>query len=219
MRCKTANELFLRNLDGLLTESEKVNLQAHLEICQKCAANASEMEECLKLLDDLPEMELSDNFEWNVKRRIALEKSKVMREQAGSILGNGAWAGRFVAAAAAAMIIVLAGAWFIFNGGEPSTEELNLAGAQPRTVDSQAARTRINYTNTGYPAGIRMVSDDFYGNSGEPGRGRQLPFSMESERRIDYLTKENMVLREYLQHYKKENVYLRRLLLQKTSKR
>ncbi len=219
MRCKTAGTYWLMNRDGLLDESGKIRLQQHLEACSKCASDANEMEICLSMLDRLPDPEVSENFEWNLKRKIALEKATVMRRQAGSIFA-GAWGASFVAGAAAMLVIALAGAWFLLRDTGPSAARGgNIAVSQPGAVPADRANYNINYTNTGYPTGVKMVSDDLFATDPGTGVGRQMPFSMESERRVEYLVKENALLREYLEYYKRENIYLKKLLLQKSSKR
>lgn len=218
MRCKTARDNYLRNRDGMLDEVERIKLQAHLDRCGRCAGFAGEMDRCLGLIGKLPDMELPDSFDWNVKRRIAMEKSRVMRVQAGGLFGGSYWGAKFVASAAAAMIIVLAGAWFVLQGGDST-------GNSPVTLSDSGARSSrsdqgvISYTNKGYPAGIRMVSDDPFSGGSSRQSGRQMPFSMESERRMEYLMKENEVLRRYLRQYKQENAYLRRLIAEERSRR
>ncbi|MBU8923438.1 MAG: zf-HC2 domain-containing protein [Bacteroidales bacterium] len=224
MRCRKAKEYILKNRDGLLTEVEKIQLQHHLEICLECARYAQEIEECLGMLSDLPDMEVSESFEWNLKRRIAFEKTRVMRTQAGAVFGDSGWGPRFIAGMAATIVIVLAGAWFFFGdhfgGQNPAvSENTNLARQNSSTVPVDGQGIDINYTRSGYPAGIRMVSDDFMGRNPGESYSRQSPFSLESERKLEYLVKENEVLREYVEYYKRENVHLKKLLLQRSSKR
>jgi hypothetical protein len=224
MRCSKAKEFILKNRDELLTEAEQIQLQQHLEICLECARYAQEIDECLDMLSDLPDMAVSENFEWNLKRRIASEKSRVMRTQAGTVFGDSGWGRSFIAGMAATIVIVLAGAWFFFGdhmgGQDPAVStNANLARQNKTYMPVDGPGIDINYTRSGYPAGIRMVSDDFMG--GEPGDGysRQSPFSLDSERKLEYLTKENKALREYVEYYKRENVHLNKLLIQRISKR
>ncbi|MBN2185514.1 MAG: zf-HC2 domain-containing protein [Candidatus Krumholzibacteriota bacterium] len=220
MRCRTARELYLGSRDNTLDELERIKLQQHMEVCPECADYFREMDDCLSLLDTLPEVELPESFDWNVKRMIALEKSRVMREKAGSILENPVWGMKFVTSAAAVMVIVLAGAWFFTGGGfKSSSTTEQLAQVGDKAVTAARSGRNINYTSTGYPAGIRMVSDDFYGNSGGDSYRRVQPFSMESERRIEYLVRENKVLREYIDYYKSENVKLKRMIMLQNKKR
>ena len=220
MRCRTARELYLVSRDSTLDELERIRLQQHMEVCPECARYFQEMDDCLSMLDTLSAMELPESFDWNVKRMIALEKSRVMRERAGPILGNPVWGMKFVTSAAAVMIVVLAGVWLVAGGGfKGSSGAEQIARISDKAVTAARSGRNINYTSTGYPAGIRMVSDDFYGNSNGDSYRRPQPFSMESERRIEYLVKENKVLREYIEYYKNENVKLKRMILLQSKKR
>ena len=227
MRCKKAKEDYLSNRDGMLTEPEKIRLQQHLEICAGCTGFAREMDECLGVLGDLPDMEVSDNFEWNLKMKIAREKSRMMRDHGTPLFGGNQWGMKFVASMAATMIIVLAGAFFVLrsNGVFPDRNTPQVPAARQvaerdvSAIPSERPRVNVNYTESGYPAGIRMVSDDFLGAGPADSYSRQSPFSMESERQVECLVKENEALKKYLEHYKAENAYLKKLLLQRSTKR
>ena len=113
MRCRTAKDYFCRNRDGTLDEAARMRLQEHLSQCPECAEFCGEMDGCLEMLEDLSEIEVSENFEWNLKRRIAMEKSKAMRSRGVSDVGGLVWGSKFVAAAAATLVIALAGAWML----------------------------------------------------------------------------------------------------------
>ncbi|MBN2071366.1 MAG: zf-HC2 domain-containing protein [Candidatus Krumholzibacteriota bacterium] len=220
MRCRTAQEYYLASRDNMLDEMEKIKLQHHIEECPECAQYCREMDDCLSILDSVPEMELPESFDWNVKRMIALEKSRVMRERAGSVFTNPAWGRKFVTSAAAVLLIVLAGAWLVIGDGSSDSSGTDQAARiNEKTVSPARGGRNINYTSTGYPAGIRMVSDDFYGNSGGDSYRKQQPFSMESERRIEYLAKENKMLREYIEYYKTENIKLKRIIVEQNNDR
>lgn len=219
MRCKTAQECYMKNRDGLLDEIEKMELERHIQSCRECASFAVEMDRCLSMLDDLPQMEAPDNFEWNLRRRIAMEKARVMRERAGDLFTSPAWGAKFIAGAAAVLVVALAGSWFFLHQGAPRPQNsASLAEMQGRIAPAAEEYADVSYTSTGYPAGIRMVSDDLLENSGQRA-SRHMPFSMESERRIEYLVKENEILKKNLEYYKRENLYLKKMLLQQGSRR
>ena len=56
MRCQKAREFCLKNRDGMLDEIEKMMLEKHVNSCPECAAYAKEMNCCLDLLCDMPEL-------------------------------------------------------------------------------------------------------------------------------------------------------------------
>ncbi len=222
MRCRKAREYYFRNRDGLLNEADKMKFDDHMQRCAECAGFVGEMEQSLQLLGELPDMELTENFDWNLKRRIALEKSRLMRSQAPSTFGDRAWGTRFLAGAAAMLVITLLGGWFFIGAdlkGPVSSRGPEIADSGVRTVPSERDWVDVNYTSTGYPAGVMMVSDDPLGRNLNHEQVKQLPFSMMSETRTDYLIKENELLRRQLEQYGKENLYLKQLLRRREANR
>lgn len=216
MRCSTAKDYFCRNRDGTLDEAERMRLQEHLNECPECAGFCGEMDGCLEMLGDLREIEVSENFEWNLKRRIAMEKSKAMRSRAGGDVGGLVWGSKFVAATAATLIIALAGAWMLIgNGSDDITAGEKLARETVRTSAPRQQQGEVRFTQTGYPAGVRYVSDDYLGNVAQGESSKQLPFGMASDPRMDYLLRENELLRRKVERLKLENAYMQRLLVKR----
>ena len=216
MRCSTAKDYFCRNRDGTLDEAERMRLQEHLNECPECAGFCGEMDGSLEKLGDLREIEVSENFEWNLKRRIAMEKSKAMRSRAGGDVGGLVWGSKFVVATAATLIIALAGAWLLVGGSsEDMTAGEKLARETIRTTTPRQQQGEVRFTQTGYPAGIRYVSDDYLGNVAPGESSKQLPFGMASDPRMDYLLRENELLRRKVERLKLENAYMQRLLVKR----
>ena len=213
MRCRTAREYFCRHRDGTLDETTRMRLQEHLDKCPDCAEFCGEMDGCLQLLGSLCEIEASENFEWNLKRRIAMEKSRAMRDRATAGIGGWIWGSKFIAATAATLVVVLAGTWMLAGrdpGGLTEGERLS-----QETIRTSAPRQQgeVRFTQTGYPAGIQYVSDDYLGDVPPDEASRQLPFSMASDPRMDYLLRENELLRRQNERLKLQNAYMQRLLM------
>jgi len=214
MRCSTARDYFCRNRDGTLDEAARMRLQEHLDKCPECAEFCGEMDGCLEMLGELPEIEVSENFEWNLKRRIAMEKSKVMRSRAGADVGGLVWGSKFIAAAAATLVIALAGAWML--AGRDSADMAAGERLAQQTIRTSAPRQQgeVRFTQTGYPAGIQYVSDDYLGDVPiMEENSRQLPFSMASDPRMDYLLRENELLRRQVERLRLQNAYMQKLLM------
>jgi hypothetical protein len=214
MRCSTARDHFCRSRDGTLDEAARMRLQEHLDQCPECAQYCGEMDRCLEMLEDLPGIEVSENFEWNLKRRIAMEKSKVMRRRAVADVGGIVWGSKFIAAAAATLVIALAGAW-ILAGRDPADMSVRERLAQ-QTVATSVPRQQgeVRFTQSGYPAGIQYVSDDYLGDVPVIGdNSRQLPFSMASDPRMDYLLRENELLKRQVERLRLQNAYMQKLLM------
>jgi hypothetical protein len=213
MRCRTAKDYFCRNRDGTLDEAARMRLQEHLSQCPECTEFCGEMDGCLEMLEDLSEIEVSENFEWNLKRRIAMEKSKAMRSRGVSDVGGLVWGSKFVAAAAATLVIALAGAWML--AGRESVDLTAGERLAQETVRTSAPEQRgeVRFTQTGYPAGIQYVSDDYLGNASLEENSRQLPFSMASDPRMDYLLRENELLRRQVEALKFQNAYMQKVIM------
>ena len=215
MRCSKAKEYYFKNRDNLLNEAEKMKFQEHLAECGACALFKGEMDESLGLLSELAEPKVSENFEWNVKRRIAQEKSDILRERRGIYL-SGEWGFKFFAGAAAMIIIVLSGAWYFFGVGQQGPgEPLEIAGTYENS-SAEIAPGRdsgsIRFTNTGYPAGFKMVSDDPYEYGIGNNYSGQLSSRVLEQSRLHYLKKENVLLRNSVIKLKRENIMLRRII-------
>ena len=213
MRCRTAKDYFCRNRDGTLDEAARMRLQEHLSQCPECAAFCGEMDGCLEMLEDLSEIEVSDNFEWNLKRRIAMEKSKAMRSRGVSDVGGLVWGSKFVAAAAATLVIALAGAWIL--AGRESVDLTAGEKLAQETVRTSVPEQQggVRFTQTGYPAGIQYVSDDYLGNVPLEENSRQLPFSMASDPRMAYLLRENELLRRQVESLRFQNAYMQKVIM------
>ena len=144
------------------------------------------------------------------------EKSKAMRSRAGGDVGGLVWGSKFVAATAATLIIALAGAWLLVGGSsEDMTAGEKLARETIRTTTPRQQQGEVRFTQTGYPAGIRYVSDDYLGNVAPGESSKQLPFGMASDPRMDYLLRENELLRRKVERLKLENAYMQRLLVKR----
>ncbi|MFO7914888.1 MAG: hypothetical protein R6U43_04260 [Candidatus Krumholzibacteriales bacterium] len=209
MKCSKAKEYYFSNRDGLLNESERMELQKHMEGCADCASFREEMDQSLSLLEQIPSPEVSDSFVWNVKRKISRKKVDIIRKEHHYLEGQG-WMTRFMAGAAAALIILAAGAW-LYIGEGPDQAGIRVAESD-NTSGSELTRAKSDYremefTSTGYPAGMKMVNDDIY----QAGAGRS--FEMQAQYRFNYLARQNQLLRRQLIAYRNENERLRKLLL------
>ncbi|MDD3642165.1 MAG: zf-HC2 domain-containing protein [Candidatus Krumholzibacteria bacterium] len=212
MRCTRAREYICSNRDGALDEQRRIELQKHLASCPACAEWCGEMDQCMEMIGRLPDAEPSENFEWNIKRRIAMERARALRRETASPFASRAWGSRFLAGAAAALVVFIAGAWLITRSGPdgpgiPPQAAGRTASAAPRSGE-------IHHTTTGYPAGIRYVSDDPLGGVPDGERERRLPFTMAVDPRVDYLLRENELLRRQVDDLSRRNRYLQGLVIE-----
>ena len=233
MRCQKAREFCLKNRDGLLDEIEKMMLEKHVNSCSECAKYAKEMNCCLDLLCDLPELSPSENFEWNLKRAILQEKTRRVRLADGAATSEWRWGVKFVASAASVAAIVLVGVWFAFRG--PAEMQINSTRTSAQNgVPSRSVRLTprdygiINFTSSGYQTSSRGVQRNPYDRDvyTQPllvnGSGRTYtmhPVQSATSSREDSLMVENQFLWRRLENLEREVMVLQRLLSQELTRR
>lgn len=134
MKCKRAQEAISRFLDDRLDPTEQSRLNRHLERCEECSTYLEHLREGLSMLRELPLEEPSQNFEWNLKRRLqeAVTEHRILASRGPE---QSFWP-RFAISAAAALLISLGGAslWYSFQGQRPSDAHrpaLVAGGEQP----------------------------------------------------------------------------------------
>ncbi len=233
MRCQKAREFCLKNRDGMLDEIEKMMLEKHVNNCPECASYAKEMNCCLDLLCDLPELSPSENFEWNLKRAILQEKTRRVRLADGVSIGEWRWGVKFVASAASIAVIVLVGVWFAFRN--PAEVQINSTLPSARNgVSGRSVRLTprdygiVNFTSSGYQTTGRGVQGNPYdrGVYTQPllvnGSGRtstMSPVQFAASSREDSLMVENQFLWRRLENLEREVMVLQRILSRELTRR
>ena len=76
MSCERMESRILAYVDGRLKESERSDVQKHLDACAVCRVRATEFSAVTDLLDELPLIEPSPAFDVRVRARIAAEPVK-----------------------------------------------------------------------------------------------------------------------------------------------
>ncbi|MBN1885924.1 MAG: hypothetical protein JW876_10435 [Candidatus Krumholzibacteriota bacterium] len=210
--------MYLSHFDGLLDEKQRILLQQHLDACAACAAFAGEMDRCLALVHDLPDVEPSENFEWNVKRRILEERARAVRSRGDLLIGSWRWGAKFAATAAAvAAVAVFAMTNWLGQAGMPSfaVEETHPA-ARTAAVRTEVDRGR---TNMGYPPVLQMVSQEAFPVTKSVEPSRDLPIRFAGSDAADSLAAENRLLRERLLQLQRENLYYRQVIVRMRTRR
>jgi len=220
MNCSKARQLYGAGRDGALGEADRMKLETHLARCSACAAFVREADASLDLLRGLPELSVSEGFEWNVKRRILQEKSKLFRRPEGVRFGERWWAGRFATGAVAAAAVVLAVG--VFGVGRehnrapfvkevPARESTAIAS---RASHRPAGPTGVGVMETGAYVEPRVVTSEFVGRGG-PGVAsglRQSPFQLVPVSREDSLTQENELLKRRIAELERQLAMYKRAL-------
>lgn len=152
MRCERVRELASEALDGRLAREEADAFQAHLASCLPCLAFCEELRESIALLDDLPTVEVGDEFNEAVWARVGAETEAAagrdllrpfrvgrlaeLWEDIRRGYGLWRWSPVGVAAAAVAAMFALApepGPGGAFVAGEAAPEEI-VAEAGPEAA-------------------------------------------------------------------------------------
>jgi len=214
MRCKQAREFYFRNRDGLLTEAEKMKLQEHLAVCETCSKFAEEMDRSLGLLSGLEELSPSEGFEWNVKRRILQEKTRLLRLRDEERRGF-SYVLKFAGAAVAAAAVVTIAVFALFNDMDKGMRVASNREARSVSTYSYSSReygrgnTAIVTPRIAQP---RMVSSAVRSYPVGYSPTRALPFETTELSYSDSLLWENALLRERVNELEKQVIYLRQII-------
>jgi hypothetical protein len=232
MRCAKVRDYYLRNRDGLLNEAEKMKLEEHMDRCAYCTSFAREMDRCLDLLVDLPDVSPSENFEWNLKRAILHEKTRIMRSQSNVSFGDWRWGMKFVTSAAAAALIIITGTWYVSQkvGEAPVLGGSRSVTSVPPSSVNLTPRDYgiINFTSSAYKPTRRSTPYNLvdqtvgaqsvnYTGSYRMRDSQSAPFAANS--REDSLMKENEFLWKRVENLEREIMVLQRLLSQERVRR
>ncbi|MDD4856545.1 MAG: hypothetical protein PHD74_00410 [Candidatus Krumholzibacteria bacterium] len=219
MKCTKAQDLYFWSRDDRLDEAGRMELARHLAQCPSCALFVREMDESLDAARSLPHLEVSEGFEWNVKRRILQEKSKLMRGEPGMLaFREKRWMSRFAFGAAAAAAVVAAFALFALQRTgtfEPQVKEIarqtspsGSASRLPASDDGLAA----DYSMIGSYTGLRMVSDNIFTAERGAEGVRQSPFQFVAGSREDSLARENELLKRRIGRLERQIMLLNGML-------
>ena len=211
MKCRKAQDLYFLSRDGALDEAGRMELARHLAHCYSCGLLVKEMEASLDAARSLPELSVGEGFEWNVKRRIMQEKSKLMRRDVeANPFGEKRWVSRFMVGAAAAAAVVLVAATFAVQRigmNEPKVREVSRENrANTTLIQAPSAHEDVlsDYRMTGAYAGPRMVSDNIFTIERGGESMNQSPFEIVAGSREDSLARENELLRRRLQRLERQ---------------
>lgn len=222
MRCKKAREFYFKNRDGILSEADKMRLQDHLSSCADCSKFAEDMDRSLGLLSHLEELSPSEGFEWNVKRRILQEKTRLIRSRETENRGL-SFVFKFAGATAAAAAVVLLSVFFMFKtpeqGARVASGKVKEATSYERTYSSTAySRRATPVAATGYPR-ARMVSSSVRNYPAGYAQTRALPFETTTLSYSDSLLWENALLRKRVNDLEKQVIYLHQVIRNMQMKR
>jgi len=155
MNCHKAKESISLFLDERLGPEQQARLNEHLEQCPDCAGYLEDLRQGLAMLREEGLEQPSENFEWNLKRKIQRAVAEQEVERRGSRIGAREWR-RFAFSAAAALLVVVVGGglWMgSLDGGSQATSPLAAGG-----VAADGPQGRPGWIETG-PSDLRPVAD------------------------------------------------------------
>lgn len=219
MKCRKTQDLYFLSRDGALDEAGRMELTRHLAHCSSCGLLVKEMEASLDAARSLPELSVSDGFEWNVKRRIMQEKSRLMRRDVeANPFGKKRWVSRFALGAAVAAAVVIVAATFVVQRIGMNEPRIREASRENRTsaalIQTPSAEEDLfsNYHTAGSYAGPRMVSDNIFTIERGGESVRQSPFEVVAGSREDSLAQENELLKQRIQRLERQLVIYKGML-------
>ncbi len=107
MKCRHAKKLIFVHIDGMISDSDSLGLERHLEECPQCEATARGMMRSLDMLHKLPPIEPDENFNWKLRLRIAREKNAFRTDMESERTWLKAWNKRFAVSALSTFAFVL----------------------------------------------------------------------------------------------------------------
>jgi len=166
MNCRNVREILLARLDAPVAPAHEAALVEHLQICPDCGEEARQVQLSARWVRELPMAEPSENFEWRLKLRMAQATAEHDSEAREGGRSQG-WGLRFAGtAAAAALVVVIAGAALFGppEPGQPVQQPATAAGTtnvEPHraghpglpTLAPRPAYMRIVPTSSGAPIG------------------------------------------------------------------
>lgn len=211
MKCRKAQDLYFMSRDGALDEVGRMELARHLVHCSSCGLLVKEMEASLGAARSLPELSVSDGFEWNVKRRIMQEKSRMMRRDVEeNPFGEKRWVLRFASGAAVAAAVVIVAATFVVQRTGMNEPRIREVSRENRTsaalIQTASAEEDVlsDYHMAGSYAGPRMVSDNIFTIERGGESVRRSPFEIVAGSRGDSLAQENELLKRRIQRLERQ---------------
>ena len=170
MNCHKAKESISLYLDERLGPEEQARLNEHLGQCPDCAAYLEDLRQGLAMLREEGLDRPSENFEWNLKRKIQRAVAEQEVERRGSRIGAREWR-RFAFSAAAALLVAVVGGqlWLgSLDGGSPAVAPLAENG-----IATDLPQGRPGWIETG-PSDLRPVADRLGGGGNAPAPAEEL---------------------------------------------
>ncbi|MFH1756388.1 MAG: zf-HC2 domain-containing protein [Candidatus Latescibacterota bacterium] len=141
MKCRRAKQLVFDFLDGVIVDHDRISLETHLNECESCEKFTTQVSRSLDLLHRAPEEMPGDNFNWQVKLKIAQEKNLLSDAITAQKHLFKTWNIRFALSAVSTFALILASGFFLWSSGWLSDGSLPGSGASDRFARLQPKQT------------------------------------------------------------------------------
>lgn len=138
MNCRTAKKHILARRDAVLPEELEADLQEHVRHCAPCARSAQESNLMFQWLQETPDAEPSENFDWRLRLRLAeIDRRGTKLPLWDEAPARHRWTLRFAVSAAAAAVLVLSVGLMRFdpNSSPATSSRAQTSPRQPVLVD------------------------------------------------------------------------------------
>lgn len=137
MDCPEVRELISAYIDGEVSESEKSNIERHLENCPGCRLDYEQTREIVKALHDIHDEELPQGFEAELHGRL---KEVSRKKSLGRVSFINSPRLRALAGIAACLLIMFLARDVLFDGSLRMKKEPGMYDSQPQAMMRAAGR-------------------------------------------------------------------------------
>jgi hypothetical protein len=170
MNCRRAKKLVFDFIDGIADEPVRLELEQHLSQCEECEKLASGLTRSMDLLHRAPVETLDENFNWKVRLGVHKERRAIEESLASQGAMFKAWNIRYIASAAAGLVMMIAAGWMAvgtglvaWNGGAAVTNPAPLAYNDAGASSSATPSTQLQGSPFTSRSAAQPVSEGLHG--------------------------------------------------------
>ena len=183
MNCKRSREHISLFLDGMLPPKAQASLNRHMEDCRECSTYLDDIREVLAQLREEALEPPSDNFEWNLRRKL---NQAIAHRDFGEEKQPWNW-NRFSWAAAASLILVAGLSYWMQPGDYVPGKESGSSLSGRRVNEPAGARVNWARERPRGASSLRPVASERPGRSAAKS---EMAGSMVNPQRADTLSQE-----------------------------
>lgn len=165
MQCYTVKKLLNLYIDEELNEKSMNSIQVHLDSCEECRLEYNELLYTKRLLENMPPLELPDNFGETLHSKLVEEKKKL------DIMHNRRRSPKGIFAIAAAVITSIFVLSFGFNFLMNNINDRAFKGSSETSLNTKSAANYSTEASTGGKEAAPNLKNDVYNGLNQINRG------------------------------------------------